>query len=169
MRWRLPKTITFTLNIISRFNNNKVKVVLLQPLVSQLAVGTLWAWRHWERKTSSKKTKCCVWMHGSSRLCDLQWVCSSQALLLVAKPGLFSEKLWHRTVLGLQTPHLPLAEQHALQLPSASVSSWATALWNLELTLPEDRAQMCGAVQGAVLVADECSWPRDLSLRNACS
>lgn len=37
------------------------------------------------------------------------------------------------------------------------------------LTFPEDKSWMCGAVQGAVLVEDECSRPRDLSLQNVCS
>ena len=50
---------------------------------------------------------------------------------------------------------------------SLCIANRAKAPWNLGLTLPEDRSPAHGAGQGDVLVGD--TWPRGLSLRNACS
>lgn len=163
MRWRLPETITFTLKIISVFSSNKVKIVLVQPWCLSLpwalckpwgALRWIHAWRHWKRKTlhhlKENKIRCLnAW---EQQLMQLAVSMQQPSIVPCNKVSIIFS--WDVTRDSAESPDTMEGAASGWVDLSLCFANWAKALWNLELTLPEETSLMCGAVQGDVLVED---------------
>lgn len=182
MRWRLPETITFTLKIISAFSSNKVETVLLHPWCLSLpwvlckpwaALTWIHAWRCWKRKTLHhlKENKVSVFKcMGAVAYATCGELPAAKHSSLQQSRHYFQLRCDKGQCWVSRHDGSLWQEQQVVELTSASASqtelkhfeTWNSPCLKTDHQLVEQFREMRWWKL-------EHSWPRDLSLRKACS